>query len=607
MGKLRNNPSSVRGIVRSASVRVGGARARINFPAPLVTGNNNFRNAPVFDRDGNYNYQVLDLSALVDEERFAGVLDVLAESPVSTAPAGGATVAGPTQPVVVPPAAEENQCEMPSGIQHAAEDQVLWHDTQGRKHLIYGQYITSNLPQAQYTFKVSDDGDERTHQESRRIVIVQEVRATPEKPVRIFKYNRTETGDGKKFDPSKAIPLFFVKKAQGSGTQSTPTFIGEVFQHVFFPEIDYDQRPDTVDLTYWMNEFCADELEEDPVAEPTTPGQVFTPGPTTGPKSQSTQQMSIGGGKQTGTQLVGQGQTSSGTSTPSIPDAAQKTNCKPGTPFRGTYPNGRVVIGPACSRKLMHTEGLDWFLESRSDGLNSMFVFVPPYLLQKFDDGPVIPIITGNQLVASDKPEGDKDNNSSLILNDDGCAGDLDDLIKVKDVATATAQDLVDQLVKDKAKAFADQQTAIIAGDSAGAAAAAQAQQDIQARIDDIVANGVKTKVASYAMLRMLCAPDPRGVQITNGSEVGMLRDAFVLHGDWLAAKTKMMFSLVGSPLDCGPGGKTGPIRFLMMQGRECAEIVEEMNPTTGPTTGEPTPSPQPQPALPPSGPITGP
>lgn len=603
MARLRSNPSSVRNIVRSSTVRVGGAKPRIEFPAPLVTGNNNRRNQPVFDRDGDYNYRVKQLEDLTEEEEFAGVLEVLSSSPVSTAPGGQASYASPTQPPTAPP--DDAQCELPSGIQHAAEDQILWHDTQGRKHIIYGEYITSNLPQAQYTFKVSDDGSDRSHNEDRRLVIVEEVRASADKPVRIFKYNRTETGDGKRFDPAKAIPLFFIKKVKSQATGGTLTLIGEVFQHVFFPEIDADQRPDTVDLTYWMNEFCSDELEEDPVAEPQDDGKVFTPGQGDS-TSESTQKISQGGGKQVGTKLSGQGGATSATpATPSIPSASQKVNCKPGTPFRGTYPNGRVVTGRSCSRKLLHTEGLDWFLESRSDGLNSMFVFLPPYVLQEFDDGPVIPIITGNHMVASDKPEGDKDNNSSRIVNDNGCAGDLDDLVKVKEVATITAQDLVNQLQKDKDQAFVDQQAAISAGDTDLANQLAQLQQDLQDKIDDIVANGVNTKVAAYAMLRMLCAPDPRGVQITDGSNVGMLRDVFLLHGDWLSAKTKMMFSLVGSPLDCGPGGKTGPIRFTCLQGRECAEIAEEMMSMAGPTTGEPTPPSSPSPAPQPASPIT--
>lgn len=602
MGKLRSNPRSVRNIVRSSTVRVGGAHARIDFPAPLVPGNNTRRNSPVFDRDGNYNYRVRDLQTLTEEEQFAGVLEVLSKSPVSTALGGQATYASPTQPSTNPP--DDTQCELPTGIQHAAEDQVLWHDTQGRKHIIYGEYITSNLPQAQYTFKVSDDGSERTHQIDRRLVIVQEVQASPDKPVRIFKYNRTETGDGKRFDPAKAIPLFFIKKVQSSATGGTLKLIGEVFQHVFFPEIDADQRPDTVDLTYWMNTFCSDELEEDPVAEPPEDGQIFTPGQ--GEGSQSVQRVVQGGGKQVSSQLSGQsGSTSATPATPSIPSAAKKINCKPGTPFRGTYPNGRVVTDRTCARRLLHTEGLDWFLESRSDGLNSMFVFLPPYVLQEFNDGPVIPIITGNHLVASDKSEGSKDNNSSRILNDNGCRGDLDDLIKVQEVAKITAQDLVNQLQKDKDQAFVDQQAAISAGNTTLANQLAQLQQDLQSRIDDIVANGVNTKVAAYAMLRMLCAPDPRGVQITNGSEIGMLRDAFLLHGDWLSLKTKVMFSLVGSPLDCGPGGKTGPIRFTCLQGRECAEIAEEMMSMAGPTTGEATPSYASVPAPKPISPIT--
>ena len=590
--RLRPNPNSVRNIVKSSDVRVGGARSRIAFPAPLVAGNNTQRNAPVFDRDGNYNYRVKNIAGVTQEEEFAGVLAVLAESPVSTALGGRAKATTPTQPPSIPP--DANQCEMPTGIQHAAEDQVLWHDTQGRKHIIYGEYITANLPQAQYTFKVADQGNDRTHAEDRRLVIVQEVQASPTKPVRIFRYNRTEAGDGKRFDPSKAIPMFFIKKAQSSGhltTSASTTFIGEVLQHVFFPEIDADQRPDSVDLTYWTNEFCADELEEDQVAEPEDDGKVFTPGKGES-TSQAVQKISQGG-KQTAGKILGSS-TSSTPSTPSVVSAAKKIDCKPGTPFRGTYPNGKVVVDSSCSRKLMHTEGLNWFLESRSNGLNSMFVFLPPYVVQEFNDGPVIPIITGNRLVASDKSEGDKDNNSTHILNDDGCAGDLDDLIKVKDVATITAQDLLNQLQKDKDQAFRDQTTATAAGDTTLAAQLAQLQVDLQARIDDLIANGASTKVAAYAMLRMLCAPDPRGVQITNGQEIGMLRDAFLLHGNWLALKTKVMFSLVGSPLDCGPGGITGPIRFSLLQGKECHEAIEEKMLLTGPTNGVPTPSPQP-------------
>jgi hypothetical protein len=228
---------------------------------------------------------------------------------------------------------------------------------------------------------------------------------------------------------------------------------------------------------------------------------------------------------------------------------------------------------------------MDWFLESNLNGLSSMFVFLPPYTVAEFEDGPVIPLITNNRLVASDKPEGDKDNQSTIVVNDEGCAGDLDDLFKVKDVAKATAQEMYDQLAKEAAQAFVDKQLATAAGDSAAAAAAQAVYDTVQAKIQDLLTNGANTKIAAQLMLRMLCAPDPRGVPITNGVNVGMLRDMMMLHGNWLVLKTRTMFSLVNSPLDCGPGGLTGPIRFIPMQGKHCTEIIEEMMSMSGPSS----------------------
>lgn len=537
----------------SGDIRVAGARPRIAFNAPLVPGNQNVKATTVFDVHGNYNYPILDLGDASDDEKLLGALQILSASPAATA-----TQTQPSAPIPTEPQGRAPVCdEAPDGIQFAAEDSVIWHDNTGRHHIIYGKYITENLPGATYTLRTSV-AEEGTNLSKREITVaVDPVFASPQKPVRVLFYNRYDaTNEGRKFDPSTSIPFFYVSDTSLSDTTGA-MLIGKVFTNAFFPEIDHDERPDTLDLIFWTNNVCQIEPEQTKTAEPKASGPITGDRLTTGSGAGGTvQKVQIGAGGSSGQISAGGGShQTSATPTALTPVTQSNTPCSPGDPFVGTYPNGKVSVGRHCKRQLMHCSGLHLFVVNQSNALNSLFLMSKPYQVAEFNDGPVSPLVSSDKLVASDKPEGSAENNSTTVINDSGCPGDLDDLFKVQKVASSSLKELYN-------KAVADQQQALATGDTAAATAARQ-------KIQDILNGNVKLRSAMQLMLRMKCSPDPRGVPITNGDQIGMLRDVVLLKENWLTLKTKTFFTLVDSPVDC-KGGMTGPIRFVPITAPPC-------------------------------------
>jgi hypothetical protein len=554
MARLIGNNSSRRNLLNS-DVRVAGAKPRIKFKAPLVGLNQNIQPPTVFDVHGNYNYPIRDLGAISDDARLLGALEILASSPVATATDG--TQAAPP----VPPTAEKNPVcdEAPDGIQFAAEDSVIWHDNTGRHHIIYGKYITENLPGATYTFRTSSSEEGLNAAKREITVVVDPVFASPQKPVRVLYYNRYDaTSQGRRFDPATAIPFFYVSDTSLSDP-SNATLIGKVFTNAFFPEIDHDDRPDTLDLIFWTNKICQSEPDQTKTEEPGPTGPITGDKATSGSGSGGTAQKII----QTGAGGSGMSSAGGGSHTTlvgpptSLTQVAPATPCAPGDPFVGTYPNGKVSVGRTCKRQLMHCEGLHLFVVNQSNALNSLFLMSKPYQVAEFDDGPVSPLVSSDKLVASDKPEGSAENNSTTVVNDKGCPGDLDDLLRVKDVSSSSIAELWK-------KANNDFQQAQAAGDQAAMAAARQT-------ISDILNGKVKLRSAMQLMLRMNCSPDPRGVPITNGKNIGMLRDISLLKNDWLTLKTKTFFTFTDTPLAC-EGGVSGPIRFVMVTAPPCVK-----------------------------------
>jgi hypothetical protein len=367
--------------------------------------------------------------------------------------------------------------------------------------------------------------------------------------------------------------------------QQPLTLVAKVFTHSFFPEVDADNDSDIVDLILWMNEICDPAKEEDKVEEPK--GQIG--GTFTGPDGTSSTASQSGGSDDHTTDASG----------PKATTDKSRTGCEnsvPGEPFvpMESYPIGRVDVLRGCKRKLVHCEGQHVHLVSNTGQLNSIFMFKEPYVVIECDDGPVSPLINGDRLFVDDRHEGSKDNKSTLVYNEAGKKGDTDDLFVVAKFLTAnigqqiaakeaeikTAEAKVDAdkkqyntLVKNGANqaALDAQQTVIDASETA--------QADFEAELTQLLRADDQHRL----MLRMECAPDPRGGMITNKKFVGMLRDPFILQQNFLELKTKVFFRQVDSPLQCADGGVTGPILFTDQQAPPCLEDQPESGEMDGP------------------------
>jgi hypothetical protein len=370
----------------------------------------------------------------------------------------------------------------------------------------------------------------------------------------------------------------------------TEFLIAEVFQHSFFPEIDADNDPDVVDLILWQNEICDPNKEEEQVDEPEGP---ITGPITPGGDTSTTTSTEKGGSSDRTTDVKGEEKSEEA--------ASSGTGCDtsiPGDSFvaMDEYPTGRVDVLRGCKRKLVHCEGQHVHLISHAGAMNSIFMFRKPYTVVECDDGPISPLINGDRIFGpisplingdrifvDDRHEGSKHNKSTLVYNEEGKKGDTDDLFVIAKFLTANLNQQFDDLEKQQQQKQAEidaqkQQYNVLVQSGAGQAAL-DAQQaiidaseselaDINAELEQLLRAADQHRL----MLRMECAPDPRGGLITNKEYVGMLRDPFILQQDFLELKTKVFFRQVDSPLQCEGGGVTGPILFTEQQAPPCLE-----------------------------------